>query len=83
MTKVKNCSVLLVSEDKNEVIKHINEIKKCVFFKNVNHEEIREVDFKNENIKDYRAKVYFTTKASKQNVYFSMNLIKPNPITFK
>jgi penicillin-binding protein-related factor A (putative recombinase) len=80
--KYKKCKVLLVSENINEVKNWIKEIKECIFFKKVENTEIRKCFFESENITDYRTEVYFESKASKNNIYFSMNNIKSNPIKF-
>lgn len=82
--KFKNCQVKLVSENRNDLVKWIDEIKKDVFFKKVVASEIYqcEFDIDNKKVIDFRVVVYFVSKASKNNIYFSMNQIKATPIKF-
>lgn len=83
MTKIKKCSVSLVSENRQEIEKWIQEIKgENIFFKQVESTEIRECLFESLNITDYRSNVTFVSKASKNNIYWAMNQIKSNPIQF-
>lgn len=80
--KIKNCEVLLVSENKEEVLNWLEQIK--LAFTNVRNSDIREVFFNvpGEKEKDYRTNVWFSTVLSKPKTYEKMNAIKANPIKF-
>lgn len=78
--KIKNCEVLLVSENRDEVIDWYNKITNN--FNDVRGTDIRECNFPREGVKDYRKNVYFSSFLSKSKIYEAMNSIKANPIKF-
>lgn len=84
--KFKTCKILLVSEDKKELLSWIEKYKQE--FKSIKNpvqsSDIRKCEFKDGQniIVDYRAEVIFTSKLSKNNIYFLSNQIKANPINF-
>lgn len=82
--KFKTCKIKLVSEDRNELINWIEQVKNEIFFKKVEASKIYECSFNmdNKTVKDYRVNISFISKASKNNIYWAMNQIKATPITF-
>lgn len=84
--KYKNCKLNLVCDTLDELQNCISQFKNEIFFKNVEHTKIKKVDWSNnpdiiQNF-DYRTTITFISKASKNNIYYTVNLIKPNPIIF-
>jgi D-mannonate dehydratase len=84
--KYKNCSVELVGNTKEDILQMIQKYKDCIFFKHITHSNIRKVTFDTmfgfDLSTDWRTKVCFISKASKNNIIYSVNGIKPNPIKF-
>ncbi len=86
MSKFKKCEVLLVSESLSELNSWIEQYKKSfISVKNpVENTPIKKCcfDIDNTEVIDFRAKVTFVSKHSKNNIYFLSNNIKANPIKF-
>ncbi len=80
--KTKNCRVNLVENSIKELGNLIERIDEQ--FDNVTNTEIREVDWREQQIDevDYRCSVFFSAQKSKRQIYEIMNSIKANPITF-
>ena len=85
--KYKNCEIKLVSECKETLDNWINKYSEIFGTKNnpVKNTPIKKLcfDMDEGEIIDYRTTINFTSKLSKNNIYFLSNNIKSNPITFK
>jgi len=85
--KYKNCEIKLVSESKQTLENWINKYSEIFGTKNnpLKNTPIKKLcfDMDEGEIIYYRTTVNFTSKLSKNNIYFLSNNIFPNPITFK
>ena len=74
--KNKLCKVSINNETKPEILNTFKSIQGEISFNSVQEVNLRHLEY------GFKMDVYFESKLSKNNIYFIMNQIQANPITF-